>query len=79
MRRLLFPTPSYLAAEGGFNRSVDAFGRLAGSRPKEGRVTFGPSGRFGRRQSGQAQGNGRLPEGVGLVFFGNLSLRPFAC
>lgn len=35
MRRLLFQTPSYLAAEGGFNRSVDASGRVAGSRPRK--------------------------------------------
>lgn len=77
MHRLLFQTPSYLAAESGFNRSVDAFGRVAGSRPGKDVSHFGT---FGRRQSGQAQGNGRLPEGVRLVFSGNLCcLRPFAC
>lgn len=38
MRRLLFHT---LLPCSGLNRSVDAFGRVAGSRSKEGRVTFG--------------------------------------
>jgi hypothetical protein len=71
-----FPTFHHAAAESGFNRLVDAFGQLAGSRPRKNVSHFWAIWSTTVRPGARGV-SGRLPERVRLVVFGNLWLLSF--